>query len=65
MVYTKKQIKQDLEKVELEYQLTKDLYNKKSTSIKAKIRHYNTVIKPECLYAAEFLALTKKEELKN
>ncbi len=50
-------------KVEMAFQLTKNTYNKKSLSWNAKIRHYNTVIKPEALYAAETLAMTNQDPI--
>lgn len=50
-------------KMELAFQKTKNTYNKKSLSWNSKIRHYNTVIKPEALYAAETLAMTKKGQM--
>lgn len=37
--------------MKLANKLMKYLYNKISVLIKAKLHHYNTVIKPECLYA--------------
>ncbi|KAK5641121.1 hypothetical protein RI129_009668 [Pyrocoelia pectoralis] len=40
-------------KIELAFELTKNIYNKKSRSINAKLRHYNTVIKPEGLLRQE------------
>lgn len=50
-------------KMELAFQLTRNIYNKKSMSIKAKLRHYNVVIKPEGLYASECLAMNVNKEL--
>lgn len=44
---------------------TKDIYNKKCMSIHTKIRHYNTVIKPETLYASETLTLHLKGDLED
>ena len=41
--------------MEKAYGIAKDIYNKKCISKKAKIRHYSTVVKPECLYASECL----------
>ena len=38
---------------------TGQIYNKKSLSWNSKFRHYNTVIKPQALYAAETLTLGK------
>ena len=42
-----------------------NIYNKKCMSINTKIRHYNTVIKPEALYASETLNLSYKCDLEN
>lgn len=50
-------------KMELAFQLTKNIYNKKSISINAKLRHYNTVVKPEGLYASECLALNTARQI--
>jgi len=50
-------------KMEVAFQLTKNIYNKKSISINAKLRHYNTVIKPEGLYASECLILSTARQL--
>ena len=44
-------------KMERAYGLTKNIYNKKCISWNAKIRHYNTVVKTECLYASECLSM--------
>ena len=44
--------------MERAYGITKDIYNKKCISKSAKIRHYSTVVKPECLYASNCLALS-------
>jgi hypothetical protein len=46
-------------KMETAFQLTRNVYNKKSlsTNTNAKIRYYNTVVKPESLYASECLSL--------
>ena len=49
--------------MELAFQLTKNIYNKKSISINAKLRHYNTVIKPDGLYASECLALNTARQV--
>ena len=43
--------------MERAYGITKDIYNKTCISKNTKIRHYSTVVKPECLYASECLAL--------
>ncbi|KAI5734809.1 hypothetical protein M8J77_010675 [Diaphorina citri] len=50
-------------KMETAFQLTRNIYSKKCLSINAKIRHYNTVIKPECMYASECLALNTAKQL--
>ena len=44
---------------------TKDIYNKKCISIHTKVKHYNTVIKPETLYASETLTLHLKGDLED
>lgn len=49
-----------LNKIETAYHLTKNVYNKRSISLNAKLKHYCTVIRPEALYAAECLAMNKK-----
>lgn len=49
-----------ISKMENAFQKTKNLYNKKSLSRNAKIRHYQTVIRPEALYAAECLSYRNK-----
>ena len=43
--------------MEKAYGITKDIYNKKCIPKNAQIRHYSTVVKPECLYTSECLAL--------
>ncbi|KAI5746185.1 hypothetical protein M8J77_000906 [Diaphorina citri] len=50
-------------KMETAFQLTRNFYNKKSISTNAKIRHYQTVIKPESLYASECLSMHTKNQL--
>lgn len=47
------------------FNLTKIIYNKKSVSIIAKIRHYDTVIKLKCLYTSEYLAMNTNKDMKN
>lgn len=37
--------------------ISSNVYNKKTMSIGAKFRHYNTVVKPEGLYASETLSM--------
>lgn len=49
-----------MNKMETAYHLTKGVYNKRSISFKAKLRHYCTVIRPEVLYASECLIMNKK-----
>ena len=41
------------EKLQKAYKLTWTHYNKRNISRKAKLRHYNTVVLPEALYASE------------
>jgi hypothetical protein len=50
-------------KMETAFQLTKNMYNKKSISLNAKLRLYNTVIKQECLYASECLTMNTNKEM--
>lgn len=59
-VSEKEAIKSRVHKMKLAYHMTRDVYNKKSVSINAKLRHYMTVIRPEALYASECLTLNKK-----
>ena len=49
-----------INKMEMAYHLTKDIYKSRSMSFKAKLRHFVTVIRPEALYASECLAMNKK-----
>lgn len=58
-------IKDRARRMEMAYQLTKTTYNKKVLSYGAKLRHLDTVIKPECLYAAETLDMTGKAGLED
>lgn len=51
------------QKMTTAFRLTQNIYNKKSFSRHAKLRHYNSVIKPECLYGAETLVLNRKMEV--
>ncbi|KAJ8870505.1 hypothetical protein PR048_029528 [Dryococelus australis] len=53
--------KQRVRKLELAYRITQNHYNKKAISIQAKIRHYNTVIKPEATHGSKCLTVNKKE----
>lgn len=45
--------------MDVAYNLCTNIYNKKSISINEKLRHYNTVIRPEVLYAAETLTIKR------
>lgn len=56
----KEAVRLRVNKLQTAYYLTKEIYNKKSISINAKLKHYLTVIRPEALYAAECLTLNKK-----
>lgn len=47
------------------FRLTQNIYNKKSISKYTKLRHYNTVVKPECLYGAETLVLNRKCDIEH
>lgn len=49
-----------INKLELAYQLTKNTYNKRCLSRNIKMKHYQTVIRPEALYASECLILNRK-----
>ena len=51
--------------METAYRLTQNIYNKKCISKHIKLRHYNTVIKPECLYGSETLILNRKTDIEN
>lgn len=51
------------QKIATAFRLTQNIYNKKSLSKFSKLRHYSTVIKPECLYAAETLILNRKGDI--
>lgn len=51
-------------KLEGAFQTCKMLYKSKSLSQKLKLRHYNTVIRPSALYAAECLQMSKKGSLR-
>ena len=51
------------QKMATAFRLTQDIYNKKSLSKYTKLRHYNTVIKPECLYGAETLVLNRNIDI--
>lgn len=46
------------EKMAAAFRRTHALYKRKAISRRAKLRHYNTVIKTECLYASECLRMT-------
>ncbi|KAJ8886950.1 hypothetical protein PR048_013164 [Dryococelus australis] len=56
--------KQRVKKLELAYRITQNHYNKKAISIRAKIRHYSTVIKPEATYGSECLTMNTEGELR-
>jgi len=45
--------------MEIAFQLTRNTYNKKTLSWNTKLRHYQTVVRPEALYAAETLKITR------
>lgn len=53
-----------INKINLAYKLTMNIYNKKNISINAKLKHYQTVIRPEALYAAETLNLIRTGVIK-
>ena len=52
------------EKMAAAFRRTYPIYKKKTISRQAKLRHYNTVIKTECLYASECLQMTGKAGLR-
>lgn len=60
-------IEERARKMETAFRLCQNTYKSKSLSYQAKFKHYSTVVKPECLYAAETIAtkglsdLEKKE----
>lgn len=56
----KSAVEERVHKMERAYGITKNFYNKKCLSKNLKIRHYTTVVKPECLYASECLVLNYK-----
>ena len=51
------------QKMTTAFRLTQNMYNKKSLSKSTKLRHNNTVIKPECLYGTETLVLNRKIDI--
>lgn len=51
-------------KLEKAYKLTWKHYNKKSVSTRAKLRHYDTVVLPEALYAAETTRVLGRTQIK-
>lgn len=59
--------------MELAYSPSRNVCNKKSISIKAKIRHYHAVVRPEVFYETEYhsvkdigsLKQIKKEDTEN
>ena len=53
------------QKMETAYRLTQNIYNKRCISKHTKLSHYNTVIKPECLYGSETLILNRKTDIDN
>lgn len=56
----KKAMETRIQKLNIALHLTRGIYNKKCISQNAKLRHYQTVIRPEALYAAECLNLNNK-----
>lgn len=49
----KKAIEEQVRKMKLTYHLKKDTYNKKVLSCRPKLRHLDTIIKPECFIATK------------
>ena len=56
-------IESRIQKMERAFCMTKNTYNKKTLSWNTKLRHYQTVVRPETLYAAETLKLTRMGDL--
>lgn len=52
-----------IHKMERAFYMTKNTYNKKSLSWNTKLRHYQTVVRPEMLYGAETLKLNRTGDL--
>lgn len=59
----KESMKERIAKLEKLSFATSNVYNKKNLSTKAKIRHYNTVVKPVILYGTETTCLPSLEKL--
>lgn len=53
-----------IRKLQKAYKLTWNYYNKKSISFNAKLRHYNTVVLPEALYAVETTQIRGQTKIK-
>lgn len=51
-------------KLDKAYHACRKLYASKNLSMNVKLRHYNAVVRPSVLYAAECLCLTKKTPLR-
>lgn len=51
-------------KLQKAYRLTWNHYNKRCISINAKLRHYNTVVLPEALYASETTVIKGRTKIK-
>lgn len=54
-----------LQKIKRALGTTQKIYNKKCLSIHTKVQHYNTVIKPEILYASETLIMNRKKHMED
>ena len=61
----KEGMKRRLQKMEIAYHLTANIYKKQSVSRKAKLRHYKTVTCPEALHACERFGLFSAENIFN
>ena len=59
----KEALKERVRKLEIAYQTSRSIYNKKCLSQNTKLRHYETVLKPVVMYAAETLSLNANKGL--
>lgn len=59
----KEAIAERIHKLEIAYQTSRMIYNKKCLSQNTKIRHYETVLKPVVIYASETLFLNANKGL--
>lgn len=59
----KEALRERIRKLEIAYQTSRTIYNKKCLSQNTKIHHYETVLKPVVMYAAETLSLNADKGL--